>query len=94
MIERVTGCSHISCPCGHEFCIRCGHTFINSGYQCCRETVALYDMVAEAARDALFRGPTWLDSLWIPIRRVLNMFRVRDDGMIRDNDPRSPNREI
>ncbi|KAL4592210.1 hypothetical protein LXL04_005197 [Taraxacum kok-saghyz] len=34
MVELATGCNHISCRCGHEFCYTCGGEWINKKATC------------------------------------------------------------
>lgn len=34
LVDKHQGCDHISCPCGHEFCWRCGNSWQHYEHPC------------------------------------------------------------
>ncbi|KAI0506436.1 hypothetical protein F5B22DRAFT_623554 [Xylaria bambusicola] len=35
LVEKVTGCDHISCRCGQHFCYKCGEPYsLSYGHHC------------------------------------------------------------
>ncbi|CEI41451.1 hypothetical protein FVEN_g12728 [Fusarium venenatum] len=96
MIERESGCNHMMCRCYYEFCFRCGRKWPGHNRPCCPEGIYLEDITALAldiaraacdiavrvVKNALIKGPPCLDRLWIPLRRLIDKIRVRDDELL------------
>ena len=74
-VEKVSGCDHITCPCGTPFCYRCG-----------RIKESDFDHGCRYCGNSLFGGGGLFGNLINPIRNNIGLFNNNQGGGLFDNN--------